>query len=412
MQPDDYVGASSRSSGRTPPPESSTAILRPSAKQRLQRSHDEIALATEIWARTRRRSSRRAPTSRSPTAARSPRSRASRSPAPPTCASRREPRPASPSSSSPPRVDPPPAPRAVAHRRRTSFRFRCPRRARRQSRRATPAARRRATCRRSPSRAARALRPARDGRVPRRGARRRADPQEHARHPGRAAATRARLAGRCDDDDRRRRRAARRTAVATPHDPVTARSPRPCSMPRRTRSRSRRPSTRRTRTRRTRITTRRAAEARARRDGRARRCRRRAAAAARGQARRRGRGQGDQAREPPVVPDPPKRPRARRWCRRARSPKLSGELPTIRGDVDGDALVKMCIDATGAVSSVNVVHATSQMPGDLTRALKGWRYKPSINKEGTASPACFASAAARRSEVRTATKNCLVIASR
>ena len=36
-------------SGRTPPPEASTAILRPSARARLQRTHDEVQLATEIW---------------------------------------------------------------------------------------------------------------------------------------------------------------------------------------------------------------------------------------------------------------------------------------------------------------------------------------------------------------------------
>jgi hypothetical protein len=70
--------------------------------------------------------------------------------------------------------------------------------------------------------------------------------------------------------------------------------------------------------------------------------------------------------------------------------KVSGELPTIRGDVDGDALVKMCIDEAGSVSSVKVVRATAQMPPDLTRALQGWRYQPYTNKEGKASPVCFA----------------------
>ena len=69
--------------------------------------------------------------------------------------------------------------------------------------------------------------------------------------------------------------------------------------------------------------------------------------------------------------------------------KISGTPPTIRGDVDGDALVKMCIDESGAVSSVKIVRATSQMPSDLTRALQGWRYKPYVNQEGKTSPVCF-----------------------
>ena len=93
----------------------------------------------------------------------------------------------------------------------------------------------------------------------------------------------------------------------------------------------------------------------------------------------------------PAMPPPPPPPDTRP----ARTPvvaaslvhKVSGELPTIRGDVDGDALVKMCIDEGGAVSSVKVVRASSQMPPDLTRALHGWRYQPYLNKDGN-SPDC------------------------
>jgi serine/threonine protein kinase len=96
----------------------------------------------------------------------------------------------------------------------------------------------------------------------------------------------------------------------------------------------------------------------------------------------------------PAMPPPPPPPQTKP----ARTPvvaaslvhKVSGELPTIRGDVDGDALVKMCIDESGAVSSVRIVRASSQMPPDLTRALQGWRYQPYLNKDGKASPVCFA----------------------
>ncbi|HSN26630.1 MAG TPA: protein kinase [Kofleriaceae bacterium] len=92
----------------------------------------------------------------------------------------------------------------------------------------------------------------------------------------------------------------------------------------------------------------------------------------------------------PVVPEPPKTPARTPVVSASLMQKVSGELPTIRGDVDGDALVKMCIDASGAVTSVKVVRATAQMPPDLTRALQGWQYKPYLNKDGKAQPVCFA----------------------
>lgn len=92
----------------------------------------------------------------------------------------------------------------------------------------------------------------------------------------------------------------------------------------------------------------------------------------------------------PVVPEPPKAPARTPVVSASLMQKVSGELPTIRGDVDGDALAKMCIDASGAVTSVRIVRATAQMPPDLTRALQGWQYKPYVNKDGKAQPVCFA----------------------
>jgi hypothetical protein len=93
---------------------------------------------------------------------------------------------------------------------------------------------------------------------------------------------------------------------------------------------------------------------------------------------------------PPPPPPPPTKPARTPVVAASLVHKVSGELPTIRGDVDGDALVKMCIDEGGAVNSVKIVRATSQMPPDLTRALQGWRYQPYLNKDGKASAVCFA----------------------
>jgi hypothetical protein len=93
---------------------------------------------------------------------------------------------------------------------------------------------------------------------------------------------------------------------------------------------------------------------------------------------------------PPPPPPPDNKPARTPVVPAGSVHKVSGELPTIRGDADGDALVKMCIDESGGVSSVKVVHATAQMPPDLTRALQGWHYQPYMNKDGKPSPVCFA----------------------
>jgi serine/threonine protein kinase len=69
--------------------------------------------------------------------------------------------------------------------------------------------------------------------------------------------------------------------------------------------------------------------------------------------------------------------------------KLSGEVPTLRGDSDGNVLVKMCIDDTGHVTSAKPVKSAPEFASELERALVRWRYKPYVNKDGKASPACF-----------------------
>src|SRR3569623_1786496 len=94
--------------------------------------------------------------------------------------------------------------------------------------------------------------------------------------------------------------------------------------------------------------------------------------------------------EPPAVPEPPKTPQRTPAVSGSSMQKVSGDLPTIRGDTDGDALVKMCIDTAGAVTSVKVVQATAQVPPDLTHALAGWRYKPYVGKDGKPEAVCFA----------------------
>jgi len=96
--------------------------------------------------------------------------------------------------------------------------------------------------------------------------------------------------------------------------------------------------------------------------------------------------------KPPVqqaVPEPPKPARTPVVAATAVT-KVSGDLPVLRGDHDGDVLVKMCIDDAGKVTSVKVVKTSPDMPSDLVAALQGWRYKPYVGKEAKPEPVCFA----------------------
>jgi TonB family protein len=62
----------------------------------------------------------------------------------------------------------------------------------------------------------------------------------------------------------------------------------------------------------------------------------------------------------------------------------------MRGDHDGDVLVKMCIDESGKVTSVKVVKTSPDMPSDLVGALQNWRYKPYVGKDAKPQAVCFA----------------------
>jgi serine/threonine protein kinase len=96
--------------------------------------------------------------------------------------------------------------------------------------------------------------------------------------------------------------------------------------------------------------------------------------------------------KPPVqqpVPEPPKPTRTPVVAATAVT-KVSGDLPVLRGDHDGDVLVKMCIDESGAVTSVKVVKTSPDMPSDLVGSLQSWRYKPYIGKEAKVESVCFA----------------------
>jgi serine/threonine protein kinase/outer membrane biosynthesis protein TonB len=96
--------------------------------------------------------------------------------------------------------------------------------------------------------------------------------------------------------------------------------------------------------------------------------------------------------KPPVqqaVPEPPKPARTPVVAATAVT-KVSGDLPVLRGDHDGDVLVKMCIDEAGTVTSVKIVKTSPDLPSDLIGALQSWRYKPFIGKEAKPEAVCFA----------------------
>jgi serine/threonine protein kinase/outer membrane biosynthesis protein TonB len=95
--------------------------------------------------------------------------------------------------------------------------------------------------------------------------------------------------------------------------------------------------------------------------------------------------------KPPPVPTPPEPAKPTRTPVVAATAvtKVSGELPVMHGDHDGDVLVKMCIDDAGKVTSAKIVKTSPDMPSDLVGALQQWRYKPYL-KDGKPQPVCFA----------------------
>jgi serine/threonine protein kinase len=73
--------------------------------------------------------------------------------------------------------------------------------------------------------------------------------------------------------------------------------------------------------------------------------------------------------------------------------KLSGSIPDGVRAIKGTpavAAAKLCIDASGAVASVDFISKLDRhLVDELTAALRTWRYQP-YRKAGTAVPACFA----------------------
>ncbi|HEY0254376.1 MAG TPA: protein kinase, partial [Kofleriaceae bacterium] len=94
---------------------------------------------------------------------------------------------------------------------------------------------------------------------------------------------------------------------------------------------------------------------------------------------------------PPTVPTPvdPKGPTRTPVVAATAVTKVAGELPVLRGDHDGDVLAKMCIDEAGKVTSVKIVRSSPDMPNNLVGALQGWRYRPYVGKEAKPQAVCF-----------------------
>jgi hypothetical protein len=99
------------------------------------------------------------------------------------------------------------------------------------------------------------------------------------------------------------------------------------------------------------------------------------------------------APKPVAVPVPaPAGPRTQPVVSASAVSKLSGEMPAFKGVAGefADVVVKLCIDEQGAVSSVKVVKAPTEIAGELQQGLQSWRYTPYVNAAGARSAACFA----------------------
>ena len=74
--------------------------------------------------------------------------------------------------------------------------------------------------------------------------------------------------------------------------------------------------------------------------------------------------------------------------------KLSGSIPNLRAtgrskELSDNVVAKLCIDARGHVTSVQMVRAAAEIAGEVQSSLRGWRYKPYLD-DGKPSPVCFA----------------------
>jgi serine/threonine protein kinase len=71
--------------------------------------------------------------------------------------------------------------------------------------------------------------------------------------------------------------------------------------------------------------------------------------------------------------------------------KLSGDVPTLRAknaEGSGDVLAKLCIDEQGKVTSVKIAKSNPEIVGQLQTAMATWRYKPFV-RDGKPMAACF-----------------------
>ena len=106
---------------------------------------------------------------------------------------------------------------------------------------------------------------------------------------------------------------------------------------------------------------------------------------------------------PPPTTPPPAPPRPVTPPALARGPvtvppsavtRLSGEAPTIpkleAAEIPAVVAAKLCIDATGSVTSVTLISKIDpRAQRELVAGLRTWRYAPYV-QAGTATPACFA----------------------
>ncbi|HUJ60077.1 MAG TPA: serine/threonine-protein kinase [Kofleriaceae bacterium] len=104
--------------------------------------------------------------------------------------------------------------------------------------------------------------------------------------------------------------------------------------------------------------------------------------------------------KPPVTIDPPAPIPAPRAAHAGPPPivpptavtRLSGDPPTIaqlrNTSLPSLISAKLCIDTTGAVTSVDIPKIERHAQADLIEALKAWRYAP-YQRDGAPSPACF-----------------------
>ncbi len=101
----------------------------------------------------------------------------------------------------------------------------------------------------------------------------------------------------------------------------------------------------------------------------------------------------DPIKPDPIKPDPvkpePVKPKTTPVVGPNVVTKISGDIPSLRSSEGGDVTAKMCIDEQGKVTSVKILKGPADIASDLQRALMTWRFKPYVNRESKISPVCF-----------------------